>query len=202
MKLKTYVLPAAFVFGLCAVIAAQGPVTGAVFTTNADGTFVNGNVYDDAHQPYVNGGPRANATSCAAPGLANGDYYFQVTDPSGSVLLSSDSIDNRRVTVSGGLISAYGGTHAVGVGRCGDVTVQLFPFSATPNEGGEYKMWMTPVASYQAGGGVFGFVHRSSKTDNFKVTAVQQDSDGDGIPDVDDNCPLFYDPTNVCYTVR
>jgi hypothetical protein len=195
-------LAAAVVFALCAVIAAQGPVTGAIFTTNADGTFVNGNVYDDAQDPYINGGPRANAKSCTAPGLPNGDYYFQVTDPSGSTLLSSDDIENRRVTVSGGLISAYGGNHSTGSGRCGDVTVRLFPFSATPNEGGEYKVWMTPVASYSAGSGAFGFLPQSSKTDNFKVTPAAQDTDGDGIPDVDDKCPTLYDPTNVCYTPR
>jgi hypothetical protein len=197
------VLPAALVFGLCAAMAAQGPVSGAIFTTNADGTFVNGNVYDDRNQPFLNGGPRANAASCTAAGLPDGDYYFQVTDPSGSTLLSNDDIDQRRVTVSGGLITSYAGSHATGIGRCSDITVQLFPFEATPNEGGEYKVWMTPVASFSSGQGVFGFLQKQSKTDNFKVTPPVEggDSDGDGIPDVDDNCPDVYDPSNGCYTV-
>lgn len=194
--------PLAFVFGLCVAIGAQGPVTGAVFTTNSTGTFVNGNVYDSSNDPYINGGPRPNSGSCTAAGLADGDYYFQVTDPSGGELLSTDDVENRRFTVSGGIITSYSGTHAKGTGRCGDVTIQLAPFEATSNPGGEYKVWVTPVDKYLAGSGSFGFISRYSKTDNFKVESVTTDTDGDGIPDVDDNCPLFYDPTNVCYTVR
>jgi hypothetical protein len=191
-----------FVIGVSAAIGAQGPVTGAVFTTNRTGTFVNGNVYDDAHGPYLNGGPRPNSGNCTAAGLANGDYYFQVTDPSGSELLSTDTLDSqRRFTVTGGIITAYAGGHATGTGRCGDTTIQLFPFEATSNAGGEYKVWVTPVDRYLAGSGVFGFIHRYTKTDNFKVAALT-DSDGDGIPDADDNCPFFYDPSNACYTVR
>lgn len=125
-----------------------------------------------------------------------------MTDPSGGELLSSDNLENRRFTVSGGIITSYAGTHVTGTGRCADVTIQLAPYDATSNAGGEYKVWVTPVASYAAGTGSFGFVNRFSKTDNFKVASVTTDSDGDGIPDVDDNCPFFYDPTNVCYTVR
>lgn len=191
--------PLAVVFGVCAAIGAQG-ISGAVFTTNAGGTFVNGNVYDDSTQPYINGGPRPNS-DCSAAGLPNGDYYFQVTDPSGGELLSTDAIEQRRFTVTGGIITTYGGTHAQGTGRCADVTIQLAPFSATPNEGGEYKVWVTPVDRYVAGSGVHGFVQRYSKTDNFKV-APATDSDGDGIPDVDDKCPDKYDPTNGCYSLR
>lgn len=200
--LSKRVLPPALVFGLCVALTAQGPVSGAVFTTNANGTFVNGNVYDDRQQPYLNGGPRANATSCSAPGLPDGDYYFQVTDPAGSVLLSSDDIEQRRVTVTLGLISAHAGNHTTGLGRCNDITVQLFPFDVTTNRGGEYKVWMTPVASYAADSGTFGFVSRYSKTDNFKVLSATLDSDGDGIVDADDNCPFQYDPSNVCYSVQ
>ncbi|MDB4961148.1 MAG: hypothetical protein JWP01_1147 [Myxococcales bacterium] len=29
----------------------------------------------------------------------------------------------------------------------GAITVQLFPYLDTPNNGGEYKVWMTPVGS-------------------------------------------------------
>ena len=195
------VVALAVVFGVCAAMSAQG-LSGAVFTTNSTGTFVNANVYDDADGPYLNGGPRPNSGNCTSAGLPNGDYYFQVTDPSGHELLSSDGLDTqRRFTVSNGIITAYTGTHAQGTGRCGDVTIQLAPFSLTPNEGGEYKVWVTPVDKYLAGAGSFGFIQRHSKTDNFKVASLV-DTDGDGIPDEDDHCPLFYDPTNNCYTVR
>ncbi len=53
-----------------ASIAQAGP-SGAIFTTNADGTFVNGNVYDAATDVYLNGGPRPNAP-CTAAGLPDG----------------------------------------------------------------------------------------------------------------------------------
>ena len=102
-------------FGLCAVIFAlccQAPalaMKGAIFTTNADGSVVNGNNYDDACDVYLNGGPPPNAP-CNAAGLPNGEYYFQVTNPSGSVLLSSDDIEQRRFVVQGGLIVAYLGS--------------------------------------------------------------------------------------------
>jgi len=195
-------VPAMVAIGLSVGLAAQG-FTGAIFSTNRDGSFVNGNVYDDKEDPYLNGGPRANAV-CSAAGLPDGDYFFQITDPSGSVLLSSDALDpNRRVTVAAGKIVAASGSHGQGGGRCGDVTVQLAPFDTTPNEGGEYKVWMTPVEKYDGNGaGTFGFLPRHSKTDNFKVASSSIDSDGDGIPDADDLCPFFYDPSNTCYSSR
>ncbi|MDO8700498.1 MAG: hypothetical protein Q7J56_02470 [Deltaproteobacteria bacterium] len=198
-------------------------VTGAIFTTNADSTFVNGNVYDFDEDVYLNGGPRPNAP-CTAAGLPNGDYYFQVTDPSGATLLSTDPITNRRVTVSGGLMVAHSGTHITGIGKCNDginhtdnITVQLMPFSLTPNPGGEYKAWMTKVSDYAPTStkGSYGFIPNKSKTDNFKVLpppvvgdcpddvdcdgipdSVDDDIDGDGIPNSLDGCP--FDPTNSC----
>ena len=69
-----------------APVADAGP-SGAIFTTNVDGVFVNGNVYDAPDEVYLNGGPRANG-NCTAAGLPDGVYYFQVTDPSGRMLLS------------------------------------------------------------------------------------------------------------------
>src|SRR5512132_4095786 len=67
--------------------AIAGPVTGAIFTTIIDGTAVNHNIYDRKEDVYLNGGPQPNAP-CTEAGLPDGDYYFQVTDPSGKVLLS------------------------------------------------------------------------------------------------------------------
>jgi hypothetical protein len=171
-------------------------VSGAIFTTDAYSTFVNANVYDIKEDVFLNGGPRPNAP-CTAAGLPDGDYYFQVTDPSGSQLLSTDGIGDRRVTVSGGLIISYSGAHGIGMGKCVafnvyNITVQLFPFLPTPNPGGEYKAWMTKVGDYDRymTKGSFGFIPSKSKTDNFKVASpIENDSDGDGIPDDDDMCP-------------
>jgi hypothetical protein len=198
-----HLIAPAFAIGFGAVVAAQGMLTGAVFSTNVDGSFVNGNVYDDRLQPYLNGGPRANAV-CTATGLPDGDYYFQVTDPSGQVLLSTDGVEQRRVTAAGGSIVGHSGGHATGVGRCGDITVQLFPFEVSPNEGAEYKVWLTPVRAYSPGQGSHGFLPRGSKTDNFKVTpsGAGSDTDGDGVPDDEDRCPELYDPSNGCYVFQ
>jgi hypothetical protein len=167
--------------------AASAGLSGAIFTTDSTGTWVNGNVYDSMEAVYLNGGPRANQR-CGVAGLPNGEYYFQVTDPSGKELLSGQGPDNGVIHVQGGMIVGYTGSHETGAGRCDtpttpNPTVKLWPFGPTPNPGGEYKVWMTPVDSYacdvSACGGSFGFFSSTSKTDNFKV----QPSDGDGVPD-------------------
>lgn len=130
----------------------------------------NGNIYDNKGDVYLNGGPQ----NCGPAGLDDGDYYFQVTNPGGSLLLSSDAVSERRVTVLGGVITAYDGTtHGTGVGPCNSVTVQLIPYGDTDNNGGEYKVWMTPVEAYDssATSGTFGFADADSKTDNFHLRA-------------------------------
>src|SRR5436305_2926304 len=124
---------------------ARASVSGAIFTTDSTGAVVNGNLYAVKADVYLDGGPQGNAP-CSAAGLPDGHYYFQVTDPPGATLLSSDAISEREVTVSGGLITAYLGTHTVGSGKCaGGISVALAPFDDTLNSGGEYKVWMTPI---------------------------------------------------------
>jgi len=189
--------------------ASQG-VSGAIFTTNVNGTVVNGNIYASKDAVYLDGGPGPNAPPTAA-GLPEGDYYFQVTDPSGHTLLSTDAIGCREFHVSSdGVITAVvvsGCEHATGIDQdhseLGAITVQLMPYDDTPNPGGEYKVWATPVASY----GVskenrFGFVPRFSKTDNFKVRVATPICDGrlvngdcetkhvcgDGVVDTNEQC--------------
>ena len=151
-------------------VLAAPPLPGAVFTTDQNGALVNGNIYAAKTDVYLNGGPPAQAP-CNAAGLPNGDYYFQVTDPSGQTLLSTDAIGERKVRIAGGLIAAYlGTTHVLGSGKCpGAISVALMPYNNTPNPGGEYKAWLTPVDDYQPGKGKNGFIPRKSKTDNFKV---------------------------------
>lgn len=160
------------------------PTAGAVFTTNFDGSIVNQNIYDLKTDVYFLGGPD-HPNSQHLPG---GDYYFQVTDPSGMTLLSSDAISEREVHISdgshvptadgandlpAGFIDNYLGTTHVtnNDGVTGAVTVRLMPYDDTPNAGGEYKAWLVPVADYHPDDNTraFGFVDDSSKTDNFKV---------------------------------
>ena len=163
--------------------AHAGP--GAIFTTDENGTIVNGNNYDDCCDVYLNGGPPPNAP-CTSAGLPDGEYYFQVTNPSGSVLLSTDDIEQRRFRVEDGLIVEYLGTatgdcnHELGDGKCTDafpenISIQLMPFNQTPNEGGVYKAHVTLVADYDPGNpnSNFGFVPSDTKTDNFKCEHVE-----------------------------
>ena len=143
-------------------------LSGATFTTTADGTRVDANIYQHKADVYLDGGPGSHAPRGAAA-LPDGDYYFQVTDPSGHTLLSSDAIDCRKVHFAGGQITQVyacgNGQHVTGTDRNdGALTVQLMPYADTPNPGCEYKAWVMPVADY-----VDHFVPRYSKTDNFKV---------------------------------
>ena len=196
-----------FFFILTAVIflagIASAAVNGALQTTDSTGTVVNGNIYASKSAVYITGGPQ----NTKDPGLVpDGTYYFQVTDPSGSVLLSLDDISCRQVVVSGGRITGVpttapplacvDGYHNLGtfnlanqeqpIQLCNpDSTKCPKDFADTPNPGGEYKTWLTPVADYSptVNGTVqdncsqpsshvsFGFCDSDSKTDNFKIRA-------------------------------
>lgn len=189
---KRSVVLAAAVLGLYGGLAYAGPLPGAIFTTDADGAIVNGNTKYLSKcgltGVWLDGGPPVNAPSTAA-GLPDGDYFFQVTDPSGRVLLSTDPVNNRCVSIQSGIIvgncTSPTGTHNLrpSVDAGGGVVVELCPYLDTPNNGGVYKAWATPVANFvgnpalvdnRCGNGCFhGFVPASSKTDNFKVKDVR-----------------------------
>ena len=90
---------------VCLAVAGARPAaaqfSGAIHTTVPDGTTVNGNLYPSKGQVYFTGGPQ----NLKANGLPDGRYYFQVTDPSGAVLLSNDRAECRQVVVAGGKIA-------------------------------------------------------------------------------------------------
>jgi hypothetical protein len=176
-RLVMVALAALVVTAILVLPAMAVPVTGVIFTTTEGGDTVNGNIYETNDAVYLNGGPQPNAP-CSAAGLPDGDYYFQVTDPSGATLLSTDSIEARMVTVSSGVIIAAF-DHATATGRCDSVIVQLIPFLDTPNPGGGYKVWLTPVESYTPGQGTFGFINSESYTDIFKVRTSSDGTDQD-----------------------
>jgi hypothetical protein len=174
--LSTWSMGLLCILMLAGVAMAAAP-SGAIFTTGADGLTVNGNVYENNTDVYLDGGPGPKAP-CSAAGLSpDGDYYFQVTNPSGSVLLSTDDVAERKVHVSSGVTTAYlGSTHVTSTGPCDSVTVQLMPYNPTDNPGGEYKVWMTAVGDYDPldTGAKFGFKPSKSKTDNFKIRGESQ----------------------------
>ncbi|MBN9661594.1 MAG: hypothetical protein J0H49_25585 [Acidobacteria bacterium] len=195
--LRTLTLTAASILAglviFSATVKAQPKASsGAIFTTLGDGTAVNHNQYSSTCAVYLDGGPGPNAPAHAA-GLDDGDYYFQVTDPSGKTLLSTDVVSNRRFQVLNGVIVAYTGVggpvHPIGLDQdhteLGAITIRLAnatcptDFAPTPNNGGAYKVWATPVANFvgdptlvdnPCGNGCFhGFMPSASKSDNFKA---------------------------------
>jgi uncharacterized repeat protein (TIGR01451 family) len=150
-------------------------ISGAVYTSNQDGTIINANHYDSKPDVYLTGGPCQGGSH-----LAPGDYYFQISDPSAGDLLSSDAIGNRKFTVgANGFISGTSGTHSTSATACtgeNGKTLQLIPFADTTNNGGEYKLTVATAATVQA---CAGFLASSTtfeictgadqKSDNFKV---------------------------------
>src|SRR5438093_4979527 len=123
--------------GLVVSLMASAP-SGAIFTTVANGSEVNYNIYQAKEDVYLDGGPGPGAPQGAA-GLDDGVYVFQVTDPSGKTLLSTDPAGCRLFTVSGGIIvstapSTAGCSHVTGTDIDHNaVTVQLMPYNDTPN---------------------------------------------------------------------
>ncbi len=181
---------------LCAS-TALGQSGGSTFVLSRLGQHVPGNSFSRNDGVYLSGG---RAPSCQSAGLVDGDYYFEITDPAGTVLLTLDSVEERRVRVAGGVFVQYLGSTRVSapVGPCGALNVRLAPFTTSPYPSREYKVWLTRVEDYDPQGShVFGFDPARSKSDNFRVGAAGPqsivrghkfyDHDGDGVwnPNVD-----------------
>lgn len=170
-------VPALLLLALYAGGVQAEAINGAIYTSTMNHSQVNANQYPTKPDVYLNGGP-SNYPQCSGGKLDDGIYHFQVTDPSGQQLLSSDTIWDRTMQVSNGRISANLGTHANGgVSPCGSLAIQLFPYTDTPNNGGVYKVWITRASDFLAACGndpindcgLAGFVPGNTKTDNFKV---------------------------------
>lgn len=148
-------------------------MSGAIYTSTFNGQSVNENHYSNKEAVYVNGGPQNEDIE----GLPDGTYYFQVTNPSGSVLLSTDPASCRQLIVANGKVAAAEGPacqHATGIPNSsnGSTPVQLAPFADSPNNGGEYKVWLirqTSNTSIAPDGMHLIFKNSDAKTDNFKV---------------------------------
>jgi hypothetical protein len=148
---------------LCGNIFAAPPLPGAIWTTDPTCSGVDLNIYSDKHDVYLNGGP-AHGTHLPA-----GEYYVQVTDPSGACVLgTSIGAANEKPFQ----VNADGSTNCIQL--CSTLVNGPDPscalngldpncgYNDTTNPGGEYKVWVSAVS---------GFDNDSSKTDNFKVRA-------------------------------
>lgn len=179
----TGAFPIAMALCLAVVLAvpAMAAISGAIYTSTSTGSTVNANIFTDKADVYLNGGPQNGNAGGLSP---TGTYYFTVTDPSGSNLLSTDDVSCRQVQVvpnSGGAGVVYGvpsggpptacttGFHAVGSPvnpANGSLPVQLIPYGNTTNNGGVYKVWMCTTAAVTK----TDLIAADCKTDNFKVT--------------------------------
>ena len=173
--------------------------SGAIYTTLGDGSEVNFNIYDAKEDVHLNGGPGPGAPPGAAA-LEDGLYVFQLTDPSGHTLLSEDPPRCRIVEVVNGVFDNTDESgackHPLGaVNGNGGFPVLLMPYADTPNNGGEYKVWITPLSDFEGECGDIetavlecdGFLGGHIKTDNFKVRGSIQEIDTRFFPDLNRN---------------
>ena len=86
MKLVSSILGAAFLAAVVPLASAQ-QFSGAIQTTTSSATTVNSNTFQAKDDVYLTGGPQ----NTQSQGLPNGLYYYQVTDPSGATLLSTEA---------------------------------------------------------------------------------------------------------------
>jgi SdrD B-like protein len=154
---------------LCSV-GASAQVSGAVTIVTESGSPQD--VFNDKSDVFFTAGP--TATPCAfTQFLPDGRYYFQVTDLSGGTLLSSDPVNERLVTIRGGVLFSYDGhTHEVDLidgatgeqseesgeaeeaedvttrNACGGISVGLAPFRDAGSRDASYLLWLTPIARF------------------------------------------------------
>jgi hypothetical protein len=153
------------------LVSAVATAGGSAFVIDRYGAHMPGNSFERLDAVFFSAG---RGVDCSGTPLVDGDYYFQITDPAGSVLLSNEPLADRKVRVSGGVLTQYlGSTHlASRKGTCGSLYLWLYPFLSTPYPIHEYKVWLTRVQDYDPLlTNLFGFDPALSKSDNFRVLA-------------------------------
>ena len=128
------------------VASAFADLTGAIFTTDSEGTPVNQNIYTSRLDVYLNGGPAAGGNPNKPPaGLPDGEYYCQVTEPNGDVLGTSvGSADETPIVVVNGVFAENYQLWAILIQP--DLSAG---YALTSNPGGEYKVWVSTELSAQ-----------------------------------------------------
>ena len=186
-------------------LAASAVIFGSIGTAATGGAPVQ--VFTRRADVFVTAGP--TATPCFFPAyLSDGKYYFQVTDPSGRSLLSTDTVSERAFTVKGGVIATYDGTTHTTDGKtaCGSLAISLSPYSDAGARKALYIAWVTPAAAFDGnptqvdpvcGTGCFHGFHtdlslttafrvedKPSCDDSFCISGVAfNDANGNGVRD-------------------
>ena len=164
-----------FVFSTL-IIGQTAPLTGAIFTTDVSCAAVNMNQFTSKDAVYLNGGPQGNG-----PGLDDGFYFVQVTEPNGTPL--GTSVPNTPVHVTDGAFDQCYQLSAI-VTKTSDGSPG---YDTTTNPGGEYKVWVSSVSTFE---------NNSSKTDNFKVNCdpeVNPECGGGDVESATITAVKFYD---------
>lgn len=189
-------------FGIFAA-AALAQLGGSIRTV--DGSAAPASLFSDRGDVFLAAGSAA-APCRAAEFLADGSYYFQVTDALGEELLSTDPVSERKVTVKNGVIFYYDGTTHTADGKtgCNSLSVSLSPYNDVGDRKAAYLVWITPVTSFAGKpsdvgpvcgeGCFFGFQAELSLTAAFRVEdkrnceptfcvsgTVFSDANGDGV---------------------
>jgi len=158
---------------LTGVAGGAPPLPGAIFTTDLTCTGVNINIYGSKENVYLDGGP----AHPGAAGLADGDYYVQVTAPEGNLLGTSIGSGNETpIHVVNGEFQGCLQLWSMLIKASDSST----GYDDTPNAGGEYKVWVSSEPD---------FANSSTKTDNFKVRS----DNGQTPPQATLNVDKFYD---------
>ncbi len=141
-------------------VASPVPVFGSIGTVTAGTPALPAQVFGRRQDVFLAGGPITSLPCPAPPAgtlpcffgeyLPDGKYYFQVTDPSGIELLSTDPVSERAVTVKGGVFFSYDGTTHSTDGRTilGSLAVGLMPFADAGSQKAAYVAWLTPAANF------------------------------------------------------
>src|SRR6185295_13137717 len=155
---KSLVALTAFaLLALATTSALTAGFTGAIYTTDGGCIGVNINIFDSKAAVYLDGGPQGGGS-----GLATGYYYVKVTEPDGTLLGTSVGSGNPTPIGVGHVNAGKFDTCYQLASIVQKASDQTLGYDDTTNNGGEYKVWVSPDA---------GFVQQ--KTDNFKVKPDQ-----------------------------
>ena len=154
--------------GSGAAFTTFNPWVDGMFKTVCKNSIVNCSIYGAKTHVWLNGGPPGADTG------PNGEYFFAVLRPGGELNPNDgpdgnlsddyDAYTNRIFTVTGGVISAYSGTHDLDSGdtifldrkyctkrdNCSPdgspPLIRLFPYADTTNTGGVYILAICSLA--------------------------------------------------------